>query len=96
MATYCFDLDGTICTQEKPDSYQIAKPNKSIIKKINRLYDSGNIIYIYTARHMLNCEMTKNWLKSNNVKYHHIFFNKPAADFFIDDRGVSIKDFMKK
>ena len=27
------------------------------------------------------------------VKYHELFMGKPAADYYIDDKGISDKDF---
>jgi hypothetical protein len=87
-------MDGTICTQEKPGNYQNAKPIKAMIDKINEIYNKGNNVYIYTARHMLNCMMTKDWLNANGVKYHHIFFGKPAADIYVDDKGCSPEEFI--
>ena len=96
MRVYCFDLDGTICTQEKPENYPKAIPNMSMIQKINKLYDEGNVIYIYTARHMHNERLTKKWFKKHNIKYHHIFFGKPAADLFVDDRSMTPDVFLKQ
>jgi len=96
MKTYCFDIDGTICSQEKPENYSKAVPNKDMIKKINELYDQKNKIYLHTGRHMQNEEITKKWLKKYKVKYHHIFFNKPVGDLYIDDRGITPEDFLKK
>ncbi len=45
------DLDGTLCEKTKGgDEYITAKPIKERIEKINKLYDQGNEIFIYTAR----------------------------------------------
>jgi histidinol phosphatase-like enzyme len=46
---YYFDIDDTICTTEGLD-YANAKPKLDIIKKINKLYDSGNQIIIWSSR----------------------------------------------
>ncbi len=96
MKVYCFDIDGTICSQEKPENYAKASPNKAIIKKINELYDTNNKIYLYTGRHMQKEAITKEWLEKYGVKYHHIFFNKPVADVYIDDKGISPDEFLKQ
>jgi hypothetical protein len=58
--TYCFDLDGTLCTQVDPDNhgiystvgetYEAAEPIESRIDFVNRLYDEGHNILIDTAR----------------------------------------------
>ena len=49
---YCFDIDGTICTQSKRDyeeevaptnyPYNTAVPWRDRIHKINELYDEGH------------------------------------------------------
>ena len=96
MKTYCFDLDGTICSLEKTESYAKALPNIAIIKKIKELYDKNNKIYIYTGRHMQKEEITKKWLEKYGVKYHHIFFNKPVAEIYVDDRAVTPDEFLKQ
>ena len=59
---YCFDVDGTICTQE--EDYSNAQPFLDRIKQINFLYDEGHKITFYTARGYLTgidwSETTKN------------------------------------
>ena len=45
---YCFDIDGTICSTNC--HYEEAKPYDDVIKKINSLYNSGNIIILFTSR----------------------------------------------
>ena len=49
MKTYCFDIDGTICTQNGTD-YDSATPYLDRVEKINNLYEEGNVIILYTAR----------------------------------------------
>jgi len=96
MTVYCFDIDGTICSQEKPENYSKAKPNWDIIKKINELYDRNHRIYLFTGRHMQKEEVTKKWLTKHRVKYHHLFFGKPVADVYIDDKSITPENFLKK
>lgn len=89
---YCFDIDGTICSQEKV--YSDAKPFKDRIRQINKLYDEGNQIVFLTARGYLTGidwkEVTSNQLKDWGVKYHNLVFGKPNADIYIDDKGKDI------
>lgn len=98
---YCIDINGTICTKT-PDSltipYNEATPFQNVINKINKLYDDGNYIIIYTARGATTGvdwkEFTKKQLADWGVKYHELRFDKPNASFFVDDRAVTIEDFM--
>ena len=48
LITYCFDIDGTICSTNC--EYEDAKPYKEVIKKINSLYNSGNSVILYPSR----------------------------------------------
>lgn len=93
MKTYCFDIDGTICTQNGTD-YDSATPYLDRVEKINNLYAEGNVIILYTARGFVTGidweKVTKNQLKKWNVKYHELHFGKPAADIYVDDKHKDI------
>jgi len=98
---YCFDLDGTICTSVEKSQYEKALPDKSVINEINRLYDSGDIIKIMTARGCVSgidhTIITKKQLKEWGVKYHELIMNiKPHAHWFIDDKGINVLEWKKK
>ena len=96
---YVFDIDGTVCTQTTGD-YTLAKPISKRIEKINKLYDEGHTIIMFTARgmgrtdncideaHGLFFSLTKSQLNTWGVKHHALFLGKPAGDFYIDDKGV--------
>lgn len=92
---YCFDIDGVLCDDLLGD-YQNSKPRKDIISKINRLYEQGNTIKIFTGRGSKTGidwrEFTKKQLESWGVKYHQLIFGKPVADVFIDDKAINIRD----
>lgn len=97
LMNYVFDLDGTICTQEA--NYRNALPNASAIARINQLYAQGHRIEIWTARGASSGqdwkELTRGQLKEWGVSYHQLSFGKPAADIYIDDKAVNVKDWMK-
>jgi hypothetical protein len=82
------DLDGTICTEEKTYSRSLAKPIEGSIEAINYLYERGHTIIIYSARTWMEYEMSMNWLKTNNVKFHQLILGKPIGDVWIDDRAI--------
>jgi len=93
------DLDGTICTEERTYSRSLAKPYTGAVESLNKLYDEGNTIIIFTSRTWLEYEMTTAWLKDNKVKYHQLIMGKPIGDVWIDDRALSFKswdDIMEK
>ena len=96
---FCFDIDNTICSTKR-SNYKNSKPNKKIIKLINFLYDEGHTIKIFTARYMgrnndniynakrQGYNFTKNQLDRWGLKYNKIFFGKPSADIYIDDKAI--------
>ena len=90
------DMDGTICTEMRQFSRCLAEPKADAVDVINKLYDAGNIIIIYSARTWVEYEMTVDWLKRHGVKYHQLFMGKPIGDVWIDDRAITAKDNWKE
>lgn len=95
------DLDGTICPiKEKNQTYADLLPNKGAVEKIKLLKEEGHYIIIQTARNMATCESnvgkvmknigktTLDWLEKYEIKYDEIFFGKPNAQVYIDDRAL--------
>lgn len=104
-----FDIDDTICKEGKRLGYDNAIPIRETIRKINQIHeDLGAEIVLYTARGMGSCAgnaeaaRTKNektlieWLKRHNVWYDELVFGKPLADLYVDDKGISLPDFLEK
>ena len=102
--TYVFEIDGTICS--KPDGdYTQAQPFPERIETVNRLYYEGHTVILLTARGMGRSnnsvnfayesfyDLTHSQLKEWGVKFHELFLGKPAADHYIDDKGVNDEDF---
>ena len=94
----CFDLDNVICNT-KGLNYKQSTPKKEVIKLINKLYNDGNIIKIFTARYMgrnnENSQIAKkkgynftlNQLNQWKLKFHKLIFGKPTYDLFVDDKS---------
>lgn len=95
---YCVDMDGTICTKTENSSYENAEPIDLVVNKINRLYELGHIIKIHTARGGTTGidwkELTARQLADWGVKHHELIMGKPAADFYIDDKGLTPNEFV--
>lgn len=75
------DFDGTIVEQSYPEMGKIKKNAKSII---NRLYDEGNTIIIWTVRSNANNALDSmiRFLEEKQIKYHKINEN---ADSILND-----------
>tara|TARA_B100001778_G_C18375188_1_gene532612 strand:- start:160 stop:468 length:309 start_codon:yes stop_codon:yes gene_type:complete len=95
---YCFDIDGTICTTDC--QYEDAKPYQQVIDWINRKYDEGHEITLFTSRGSLSgvdwFDFTLNQIEGWNVKYHKLKLGKPAYDLFVDDKAMSNVEWYKK
>ena len=89
MKIYCFDIDGTICTNTDGD-YMNAAPFYDRIAKINKLYENGNKIIFFTARGSTTGEewenLTIQQLNKWKVKFHKLYMGKPTADIYVDDK----------
>lgn len=102
--TFVVDIDDTICYTQNRD-FENSIPNEEVINKINELYDNGWNIVLFTARGAKSCktleeriakydDITKRWLAKNNVKYHELVFGKMNADYYVDDKNMSINEFI--
>lgn len=90
------DMDGTICEEMRHFSRCLAKPKSDAVETINKLYDAGNTIIIYSARTWVEYEMTVDWLQRYGVKYHQLFMGKPIGDVWIDDRAINCNNNWKE
>lgn len=102
--TIVVDIDETLCIVENRD-FKNAKPIQGVIDKVNEFYENGYKIVISTARGQKSCstikemdkkyrEVTENWLKEHNVKYHKLEIGyKINADMYVDDKAVTPEEF---
>lgn len=94
--TFVVDIDGIIAGIVPNNEYSKARPIRKNIAIINRIYKHGNRIILFTARGSItgkNWEyLTKKQLSSWGVRYHKLLFGKPAADYYIDDRMISLNE----
>ena len=92
---YCFDIDGTVCTNTY-GAYQDAKPITHVIERINVLVKLGHTVYLFAGRETQSgtnsIEFTRKQLKNWGVAYHTLFSSKPVADIYIDEKSVNISD----
>ena len=65
-------------------------------KLINLLFDQGHKIILFTARGSatgINWEATtREQMIAWNTRHHKLLFGKPAADYYIDDKLITIED----
>jgi len=92
--TFAFEMDGPIATLVANNDYTRAEPYGPGVSLVNQLYDAGNRIVIYTGRGSQTgldwTETTREQLRSWGVRHHELRFGKPAADYYVDDRMISL------
>jgi len=106
------DLDDTLCTRPEKfeylgkQKYTHCVPIQPMIDMVNKLYEDGNTIHIYTARGMNQFRgdiervyenlynMTADQLRIWNVKYHRLIMGKLPYDLLIDDKCCRPKEIL--
>lgn len=107
MKIIAFDLDGVIC--DRPEGiehllekkYDLCYPIPENIEILNKLYEDGYYIKIYTARGMSTFSnnkaviyeklflKTKKFLVDNGVKHHELIMGKEHYDLLVDDKVIN-------
>lgn len=98
------DLDGVICPIKQPhQSYSELEPVAGAAESIRSLRACGHYVIIVTARNMATYQsnvgqvmknigqLTFEWLSRNGIEYDEIYFGKPNAEIYIDDRGIRFR-----
>ncbi len=92
------DIDGVIAAARSDLDYATAAPITENIRRINALHDAGCEIVLFTARGSVSGEdwsaRTAAQMQTWGVRYHELRFGKPAADFYVDDRMISLPQAM--
>lgn len=101
---YCFDIDGTIAELRKDgQSYSEVLPKEFAVEYLKKLKDAGHYIILHTARNMetfssnlgkinaIQGPILYEWLKKYQIPYDEIYFGKPSADVYIDDKGLKFE-----
>src|SRR5258706_6694767 len=94
------DLDGTICPIKSENGrYSDLVPLPGAVDGVRKLKEAGHYIIIQTARNMKTCngntgmimknvgKVTLDWLEKYQIEYDELYFGKPNAELYIDDRG---------
>lgn len=97
---YCFDIDNTILTySSNPKTKDGIEPISTMVTLLRRLYNEGNTIVLHTARGMQSNHsnlgvankkgafQVLEALEKYDIPYHEIYFGKPWADIYIDDKA---------
>ena len=93
---YCFDIDGTLCSNTDGD-YEKAQPFEGRISIVNQLKAEGHTVKLYTARGTTTgtdwSDVTLKQLASWGLNYDQLILGKPYYDLFIDDKSVNSEVF---
>jgi hypothetical protein len=98
----CFDLDETLCTGYP---YVVSKPLSGARELLEELRDQGHTLVLHTARGMGRTNndkekaveaigaLTLSQLEKWGFVYDEIYFGKPSADIYIDDKALRMIDY---
>lgn len=96
---FVFDIDGVIAQLSKELNYSQVGPREEMVKVINKLYDAGNYIVLFTARGYVTgkdwSEVTKDQMKKWGLKYNELHFGKPNADYYVDDKMLDMNKLLE-
>ncbi len=93
-ARIAVDIDGVLASLTPDNDYTRALPLVENIAVVNRLVAAGCEVVLFTARgsatgtdwRALTAAQMKSWC----VSYTELVFGKPAAEFYVDDRAVTL------
>ena len=92
---YCFDIDGTVCTDTE-GNYNEAVPFPGVVDRLNALVSMGHTVYMFTARGATTGvnwrDITENQLRKWGINHHGLYFTKPSADIYVDDKAINASD----
>ena len=95
MKRFVVDIDGVLAITKDTSDYAKSQPNQPVIDQINRFYDYGNEIVLFTARGFTTgvdwSAVTRKQMQTWGVKYHDLRFGKPHADFYLDDHALTLE-----
>ena len=106
--TIAVDFDGTIVENKYPE---IGTPNICLIERLKHLQEQGVELILWTCRNgeLLeqainylkdNFNFTFNYINSNSIEklklYHYNDTRKVGADYYIDDKCLSVDEFMRR
>lgn len=100
-----FDIDNTITKWNDNRDYTNFEPIPKMVEVINKLYDDGHHIALFTARGMTSVgpdrieseivpALIEN-LSKIGLRYHELITHKPSYDLFIDDLAIDPNSFVK-
>lgn len=100
----CLDVDGTLCElKHGHDDYATVRPLPHAAESIRRLRAAGHYVILATARHMKTCggnvgqvvarqgPTLMEWLHRHGIEYDELWFGKPHADVYLDDKAMAFQ-----
>lgn len=98
LRTLIIDFDGTLAESGEYDPtvtfYAPGPPNVEVCQAVRNAALEGYEILVWTARPWSHKPALIKWLADHQIPYETIVMGKPLG-FIVDDRSISIKDFVE-
>lgn len=91
---YNIDIDGTL-TNGEPFWAKEPTPNQPVIDAVRALYQSGNVVIVWTARQWEYAPETVAWLTKHKVPFHGVFMGKGGSDCYVDDKTITVQQLLE-
>lgn len=91
----CVDLDDTITDYPgwEGEGYIVVngKPAEGVREAIDTLRNEGWLVLVHSTRCNFKGGVvaTAKWLEDNGIRVDGVCFNKPPADIYLDDKGMT-------
>jgi hypothetical protein len=94
--TFVVDVDGVLASIAPGNDYTKSLPLRENIEQVNALHALGHRVVLFTARGSATgidwSEHTRRQMDAWGVRYDELRLGKPAADYYVDDRLVSLDE----
>jgi hypothetical protein len=94
--TFVVDVDGVVASLVPGNDYNRSAPLEENVALVNALHEAGHRIVLFTARGSATGrdweDVTRRQMEAWGVRYHELRLGKPSADWYIDDRLVTLVD----
>jgi len=103
---YAIDFDGTLCEHQFP---YIGEPKLEVINKVREKIAQGDTFILWTCREDMELRLALKWCRKYGIRFSAVNKDlpavmenygyeksvKPLVHKFVDDKNMSLEEFLK-